>query len=123
MGDEPGNAAANVINVVMPGPDLRVEQFEIDENPMTTAEKWDVWVEDLEEAMDYHQLNEEKRKLQALKQFCGKEVKTLIRNLPDPARLPADEHGNIPDESDYQKTMRKLKNHFISMRNPDVHFF
>ena len=55
MGDEAG-AAQPVINVVVPGPDLRVEQFEIDDNPMITAEKWDIWIEDLEEAMDYHQL-------------------------------------------------------------------
>ena len=84
-----------IVKFVTPGPDLRMEPFEIDENPMITAEKWDGWVEDLEEAMDYHQIEEERRKPQALKQFCGKEVKTLIRNLPDPPAEDADEVSQI----------------------------
>ena len=120
--------AQQIVQVIVPGPDLRIEPFEIDANPSVTTDNWDIWVQDIEEAMEYHQLVEDARKLQALKQFCGKDVKTLIRTLPDPPALPAEElaadgdGGRIP-ETDYHKIMRKLRIHFIPMRNPDVHVF
>ena len=70
---------------------------------MTTAERWDVWIDDLEEAMDYHQLHDGKRKLQALKQFCGKDRGEDPDPKPAwPPELPAGEDGNRPPESDYK---------------------
>ena len=114
----PPNIVQPTINITIPSPDLRIEPFTTDDNPIITAEKWDNWVEDLTEAMEYYAITDEGKKLQALKQFGGKEVKHLIRHLP----APPDQNEN-QNESEFKKTMRKLRIHFIPMRNPDVHVF
>jgi len=106
------------IQVTIPGgPDLRVEPFEIPEEPLKTSKAWEEWLTDLEEAMEYHEIKEE-MKPKALKQFCGKEVKKLIRSLPDPQPLPdQDNPGQNLAETEYEKTKRKLNNYFIPKRN------
>ena len=43
------------------------------------------------------------KKLQALKQYCGREVKKLLRSLPDPNRED--------NETDYE--LHKLNSHYV----------
>ena len=45
------------ISVVFPGgPDLRTEPFERPDNPLRVGKAWEEWLEDIEEAMDYHSI-------------------------------------------------------------------
>ena len=87
--ENPAPAPVPTIHVHVPGPDLRIDPFEIPEEPLHVGKAWEEWLLDLEEAMDYYEVNEEK-KLKALKQFGGKELKRLIRTLPDPQAIEND---------------------------------
>ena len=96
---------------------MRIDPFETPEDPLKVGKAWEEWIEDLEEAMEYHGIEDEK-KLKALKQFCGKDIKKLIRSLPEPAPLPdPNNEGQNLDETDYDKVKRKLNTHFIPKKN------
>ena len=73
--------AQQPVQVVLPGgPDLRLDPFELPDDPLQVGKACEEW---LEESADYHGVQATK-KLQALKQYCGREVKKLLRSLPEP---------------------------------------
>ncbi len=110
---QPGNqaqAAAQIIYVHTPGgPDLRIDPFSIPDDPLLVSQAWEEWLLDLEEAMDYYEVNDHGRKTKALKQFGGREIKRLIRTLPEP--------DDIEDDTEYKKTVRKLNSYFVPKKN------
>ena len=109
--------AVEKLKVTAPGgPDLRIDAFTPPDDPLKVGKAWEEWLEDITEAMDYHELDADDKKLKALKQFCGKEVKRMIRSLPAPVALPPVD-GEAVQESDYAKTIRKLNNHYIPKKN------
>ena len=70
--------------MVWPGaPDLCIEACETPEDPLKVVKAFEEWPEDLEESMEYHDITDDEKKLKALKQLCGKDVKKLrsVHNL------------------------------------------
>ena len=106
---EAAPVAQQLVQVVLPGgPDLRLNPFELPDDPLQVGKAWEEWLEDFEESADYHGVQATK-KLQALKQYCGREVKKLLRSLPDPNRED--------NETDYELQTRKLNAHYVPKKN------
>ena len=106
---EAAPVAQQLVQVVLPGgPDLRLDPFELPYDPLQVGKAWEEWLEDFEESADYNGVQATK-KLQALKQYCGREVKKLLRSLPDPNRED--------NETDYELQTRKLNAHYVPKKN------
>lgn len=72
--------------------------------------QWEDWMDDFETECRFRKVNTAQNKLDALKIFGGKEIKRLVKYLPDP--------DDAPDGTDaYGKVKLKLTAHFLPQKN------
>ena len=116
MPDTPGQEGAEghalnptEIRVLSVGKSLKIEPFKIPENPLKVGRAWREWIEDFEDETSYFEITEIRDRVNALKIYCGKEIKKLARNLPETALVVGDD--------DYKKLKTKLNNHFLPKKN------
>ena len=88
---------------------LKIEPFNIPEQPLEVGRAWREWIEDFEDEISYFEITEIKDRVSALKIYNVKEIKKLARKLPDTAPVVGDD--------DYKKLKRKLDHHFLPKKN------
>ena len=77
---------------------------------MEVARAWREWVKDFEDETSYFEITEIRDRVNALKIYGGKEIKKLVRNLPETAPVVADDDNNhfLPFLTKKQQASRQI---------------
>ena len=83
MPDTPGQEGAEghapnptEVRVLSVGKSLKIEPFKIPENPLEVGRAWREWIEDFEDETSYFEITELRDRVNALKIYGGKEIRT-----------------------------------------------
>ena len=88
---------------------LHIQPFQSDVERLNMGARWEEWLEEFKEEVQLQKVNDVADKILCLKRYGGKEVRKLLKHLPD---LEAE-----ADEDEYARLKRKLNGHFIPKKN------
>lgn len=102
----PAAEAAAAQTVIVRNKQLRAPVFTSTDDPLRTAQNWEIWLEGIEREFRFFQITENEDKVDALLIYGGEELARMNRCLEDPAE------GNC-----YQKLKSKLNSYYLPAKN------
>ena len=87
MGEIENQQPQLVTRYVQAGMKLHIEPFESPESKVNIGGSWEEWVEIFEEELKLQKVTEVDDMIICLKRYGGKEIRSLVKHLPDPPAL------------------------------------